>query len=114
MDEYNEQKNQQMIQKQIDEEDNRKLFLENQKKLNLQKDLDNQLKEKERRKALEREKDKMNNNYNNYDVCNCDETGKCCCCKRQYPLSFLNPRKQYSALARCAKKKKKLQNRQNQ
>ena len=113
MDEYNEQKNQQMIQKQIDEEDNRKLFLENQKKLNLQKDLDNQLKEKERRKALEREKDKMNN-YNNYEVCNCDETGKCCCCKRQYPLSFLNPRKQYSALARCAKKKKKLQNRQNQ
>ena len=67
----------------------------------------------ERRKALEREKDKMNN-YNNYEVCNCDETGKCCCCKRQYPLSFLNPRKQYSALARCAKKKKKLQNRQNQ
>ena len=111
MDEYNEQKNQQMIQKQIDDEDNRKLFLENQKKLNLQKDLDNQLKEKERRKALEKEKDKMNN-YNNYDVCVCDETGKCCCCKKQYPLSFLNPRKQYSALARCAKKKKNIQRRQ--
>jgi len=111
MDEYNEQKNQQMIQKQIDDEDSRKLFLENQKKLNLQKDLDNQLKEKERRKALEKEKDKMNN-YNNYDVCVCDETGKCCCCKKQYPLSFLNPRKQYSALARCAKKKKNIQKRQ--
>jgi hypothetical protein len=116
MDEYNEQKNQQMIQKKIEDEDYQKQLLENQKKLNLQKDLDNQLKERERRRALEKEKDKMNNynNNNNYNVCMCDDTGKCCCCKKQYPMSFLNPRKQYSALARCIKNKKKNQKLQQQ
>ena len=49
-------------------------------------------------------------NQNRFDEegeCQCCQNGKCCVCKRMYPLNVLNPRKKYASLARIEKMRRK-------
>lgn len=94
---YNDQNNISQLQKQLEEEEKQRRDQENEKKRKLQQDLERQVKENQRKKQLEK-----NDKFvprNPFGECTCQGTGVCCSCKKTYPLSFLNPRRNYASLA---------------
>lgn len=95
------------LQRQLDEEDRRKKEKEEFKKKMFQRDLDNQIKQKQREKqkqrALERENDSLLNRTA-IGGCTCQGMGICSNCKKSYPLSFLNPKRNYANLYQKRKK----------
>lgn len=82
------------LQQRLDEEERNKKMQEENKRYQLQRDLEKQIKEKERRKEIERNQDRPNGEYL-IGGCTCQGMGKCSNCKKNYPLSFLNPKRNY-------------------
>ena len=105
-DEYDEKRNQRELQKKLENDDMINREKEEQKRRNLQKDLDEQMREKDRRKKAEKERDGKYNLNDGFGECTCEGQGKCCCCKKMYPMSFLNPKRQYAPLIRNIKQRK--------
>ena len=105
-DEYDEKKNQRELQRKLENEDLRQRELDEQKKRALQKDLDEQMRERDRRKKAEKERDGKYSGNDGFGECTCEGQGKCCCCKKMYPMSFLNPKRQYAPLIRNIKQRK--------
>lgn len=90
--------------RQNDEEERHRKEKEEYKKQTFQRDLDNQIKQKQREKQRDLERDKENvGNRNIIGGCTCQGMGICSNCKKSYPLSFLNPRRNYADLYRRKK-----------
>ena len=84
---------------------------EDEKRKGWQKALDNQINEKNQKAQLEKDRNKIPNvNAFTHERHECCENGKCCICKRIYPLSVLNPKKKYASLARIQKMRKQREN----
>ncbi len=105
-DEYDEKKNQRELQRRLENEDLKQRELDEQKRRALQKDLDEQMRERDRRKKAEKERDGKYSGNDGFGECTCEGQGKCCCCKKMYPMSFLNPKRQYAPLIRNIKQRK--------
>ena len=74
-------------------------------------DLKKQIEENRIRKKNDKSKsDKPEQNKFTENESVCDETGKCCCCKRLYPLVNLSPKLKYGSLVRVEKLKRKNNN----
>lgn len=107
LDEYDQRKNAADMKKKMDDEDERLRRQEDAKRKGWQKALDNQINEKNQRNKLENDLNRLpNDNKFGNEECTC-QNGKCCVCKRTYPLNVLNPRKKYASLARIQKMRKK-------
>ena len=107
LDEYDQKRKAANLMKLMEEEDEKKRQNEDEKRKTWQKDLDRQILEKNQKNQLERDRNKIPN-YNafTHEDHECCENGKCCICKRVYPLNVLNPKKKYASLARIQKMRK--------
>ena len=111
LDDYDQRRNAANLKKQMEDEAERQRQLDDAKRKGWQKDLDNQINEKNQKAQLERDRNKIPNiNAFTHEGHECCENGKCCICKRIYPLSVLNPRKKYASLARIQKMRKQREN----
>ena len=95
------------LRKQLEEEEEKKRQKEDERRKGWQKDLDKQILEKNQKNQLEKDRNKVPN-YNafTHEDHECCQNGKCCICKRMYPLNVLNPKKKYASLARIQKMRK--------
>ncbi len=98
------------LEKELEEEQRRKQDEENQKRIRLQQDLEKQMNEKAKRKALEKVKETGIIPKNTFGGCTCDGNGICSFCKKSYPLKYLNPVDSY---AEIAKRRRKMDNQRN-
>lgn len=105
-DNYNNKHQISSLQKQLDDEENERKNQELEKKRKLQQDLEKQVREKQKQKELEKKNDNVPYK-NTFGQCTCQGTGVCSSCKKTYPLSFLNPKKNYTSLAQARYNKKK-------
>ena len=107
LDEYDQKRKQANLMKLMEEEDEKKRQNEDEKRKTWQKDLDKQIYEKNQRSQLEKDRNKIPN-YNafTHEDHECCQNGKCCICKRIYPINVLNPKKKYASLARIQKMRK--------
>jgi hypothetical protein len=107
LDEYDQKRKAANLMKLMEEEDEKKRQSEDEKRKTWQKDLDRQILEKNQKNQLERDRNKIPN-YNafTHEDHECCENGKCCICKRVYPINVLNPKKKYASLARIQKMRK--------
>ena len=107
LDEYDQKRKAANLMKLMEEEDEKKRRGEDEKRKTWQKDLDRQILEKNQKNQLERDRNKIPN-YNafTHEDHECCENGKCCICKRVYPINVLNPKKKYASLARIQKMRK--------
>ena len=111
LDDYDQRRNAANLKKQMEDEEAKMRQKEDAKRKGWQKDLDNQIKEKNQKAQLERDRNQIPNiNAFTHEDHECCENGKCCICKRIYPLSVLNPKKKYASLARIQKMRKKREN----
>ena len=111
LDEYDQRRNAANLLKQMEDEAERQKQLDDEKKKNWQKDLDNQINDKKLKAQMERERNKIPNiNAFTHEGHECCQNGKCCICKKIYPLSVLNPKKKYASLARIQKMRKQREN----
>ena len=107
LDEYDQRRNAANLKKQMEDEAERQRQAEEARRRGWQKDLDNQINEKNAKAQLEKDRNRIPNiNAFTHEGHECCENGKCCICKRIYPLSCLNPRKKYASLARIQKMRK--------
>lgn len=104
LDEYDQRRNAANLKKQMDDEDEKRRQEEDAKRKGWQKALDNQINERNQRNKLEKDLNNIPENAGEEHY-GC-ENGKCCVCKRTYPLALLNPRKKYASLARIQKLRK--------
>ena len=107
LDEYDQKRKQANLMKLMEEEDEKKRQNEDEKRKTWQKDLDKQIYEKNQKSQLEKDRNKIPN-YNafTHEDHECCQNGKCCICKRIYPINVLNPKKKYASLARIQKMRK--------
>ena len=107
LDEYDQKRKQANLMKLMEEEDEKKRQNEDEKRKTWQKDLDKQIYEKNQKNQLEKDRNKIPN-YNafTHEDHECCQNGKCCICKRIYPINVLNPKKKYASLARIQKMRK--------
>ena len=107
LDEYDQKRKAANLMKLMEEEEEKKRQSEDEKRKTWQKDLDRQILEKNQKNQLERDRNKIPN-YNafTHEDHECCENGKCCICKRVYPINVLNPKKKYASLARIQKMRK--------
>ena len=111
LDDYDQKRNAANLKKQMEDEAERQRQLDDARKKGWQKDLDNQINEKNQKAQLEKDRNKIPNvNAFTHEGHECCQNGKCCICKRIYPLSVLNPRKKYASLARIQKMRKQREN----
>ena len=111
LDDYDQRKNAANMKKKMDDEAERQKQLDDAKKKGWQKDLDNQINEKNLKDQMEKDRNKIPNvNAFTHEGHECCKNGKCCICKRIYPLSVLNPKKKYASLARIQKMRKQREN----
>ena len=107
LDEYDQRRNAANLKKQMEDEAERLRQEEDAKRKGWQKALDNQINEKNQLAQMERERNKIPNinafTHEGHEGC---ENGRCCICRRIYPLYQLNPRKKYASLARIQKMRK--------
>ena len=108
LDEYDQKRKQANLMKLMEEEDEKKRQNEDEKRKTWQKDLDKQIYEKNQKSQLEKDRNKIPN-YNafTHEDHECCQNGKCCICKRIYPINVLNPKKKYASLARIQKMRKR-------
>ena len=107
LDEYDQKRKAADLKKLMEEEEERKKLNDNEKRKEWQKDLDKQINEKNQKNQMEKDRNKMPN-YNafTHEDHECCQNGKCCICKRVYPINVLNPKKKYASLARIQKMRK--------
>ena len=105
-DEYNERKNADELQNKYNYEAMKEKEIDEGRKKEWQRTLQEQIDNKNKRIKDEKERDRYLYGRNFDDVCECDPNGRCCCCKRIYPIAVLNPRKKYAALVRIQKARK--------
>ena len=107
LDEYDQKRKAANLMKLMEEEDEKKRQNEDAKRKIWQKDLDKQIYEKKQKNQLEKDRNKIPN-YNafTHEDHECCQNGKCCICKRVYPINVLNPKKKYASLARIQKMRK--------
>ena len=111
LDDYDQKRNAANLKKQMEDEAERQRQLDDARKKGWQKDLDNQINEKNQKAQLEKDRNKIPNvNAFTHEGHECCQNGKCCICKRIYPLSVLNPKKKYASLARIQKMRKQREN----
>ena len=111
LDDYDQRRDAAKLKKQMEDEAERERQREDAKRKGWQKDLDNQINEKNQKAQLEKDRNKIPNiNAFTHEGHECCQNGKCCICKRIYPLSVLNPRKKYASLARIQKMRKQREN----
>ena len=111
LDDYDQRRNAANLKKQMEDEAERLRQLEDAKRRGWQKDLDNQINEKNQKAQLEKDRNRIPNiNAFTHEGHECCQNGKCCICKRIYPLSVLNPKKKYASLARIQKMRKQREN----
>ena len=110
LDAYDQQRNAAYLKKQMEDEQERLRKQKDAQQKGWQQALDNQINERNLRNKMERDLNRLPNqgkfDENEHEGCQC---GKCCVCKRIYPLSVLNPRKKYASLARIEKMRRKRQ-----
>ena len=111
LDEYDQKRRAANLKKLMEDEEERKRQRDDEQKKGWQKDLDKQILEKNQKNQLERDRNKIPN-YNafTHEDHECCQNGKCCICKRVYPLNVLNPKKKYASLARIQKMRKQKEN----
>ena len=107
LDEYDQKRKAANLRKLMDDEEELKRQRDDEQKKGWQKDLDKQIYEKNQKMQLERDRNKIPN-YNafTHEDHECCQNGKCCICKRVYPINVLNPKKKYASLARIQKMRK--------
>ena len=111
LDDYDQRRNAANLKKQMEDEAERLKQLEDAKRKGWQKALDNQINEKNLQAQLEKDRNRIPNvNAFTHEGHDCCQNGKCCICKRIYPLAVLNPRKKYASLARIQKMRKQREN----
>ena len=111
LDDYDQRRNAANLKKQMEDEAERLRQQEDEKRKGWQKALDNQINEKNQKAQLEKDRNKIPNvNAFTHEGHECCENGKCCICKRIYPLNVLNPKKKYASLARIQKMRKQREN----
>ena len=95
------------LRKLMEDEEERKRQKDDETRKTWQKELDRQILEKNQKNQLEKDRNKIPN-YNKFthEDHECCQNGKCCICKRVYPLNLLNPKKKYASLARIQKMRK--------
>ena len=107
LDEYDQKRNADNLRKLMEDEAEKQRQEEEERRKGWQKDLDNQIYEKNQKAQLEKDRNRIQNiNAFTHEGHECCQNGKCCICKRIYPLSALNPRKKYASLARIQKMRK--------
>ena len=107
LDEYDQKRNAANLRKLMEDEAEKQRQEEEARRKGWQKDLDNQIYEKNQKAQLEKDRNRIQNiNAFTHEGHECCQNGKCCICKRIYPLSALNPRKKYASLARIQKMRK--------
>ena len=110
LDAYDQQRNAAYLKKQMEDEQERLRKQKDAQQKGWQQALDNQINERNLRNKMERDLNRLPNQQgfdeNAHEGCQC---GKCCVCKRIYPLNVLNPRKKYASLARIEKMRRKRQ-----
>jgi hypothetical protein len=104
LDEYDQKRKAANMRKIMEEEDEKKRQKDDETRKIWQKDLDRQILEKNQKNQLEKDRNKIPS-YNafTHEDHECCQNGKCCICKRIYPLNVLNPKKKYASLARIQK-----------
>ena len=104
LDEYDQKRKAANIRKLMEEEEEKKRQKDDETRKIWQKDLDKQILEKNQKNQLEKDRNKIPN-YNafTHEDHECCQNGKCCICKRIYPINALNPKKKYASLARIQK-----------
>ena len=111
LDDYDQRRNAANLKKQMEDEAERLRQQEDERRKGWQKDLDNQINEKNQKAQMERDRNKIPNiNAFTHEDHECCKNGRCCICKRIYPLHVLNPRKKYASLARIQKMRKQREN----
>ena len=107
LDEYDQKRKAANLRKLMDDEEELKRQRDDEQRKGWQKDLDKQIYEKNQKMQLERDRNKIPN-YNafTHEDHECCQNGKCCICKRVYPINVLNPKKKYASLARIQKMRK--------
>ena len=107
LDEYDQKRNAANLKKQMDDEEEKKRQRDDEQKKIWQKDLDKQILEKKQKDQMEKDRNKIPN-YNafTHEDHDCCQNGKCCICKKVYPINVLNPKKKYASLARIQKMRK--------
>ena len=111
LDDYDQKRNAANLKKQMEDEAERQRQEEDAKRKGWQKALDNQINEKNQKAQLEKDRNKVPNvNAFTHEDHECCKNGKCCICKKIYPLNVLNPKKKYASLARIQKMRKQREN----
>ena len=107
LDEYDQKKKAAYLRKAMEDEEEKKRQKDDEQKKDWQKQLDKQIFEKHQKNQLEKDRNKIPN-YNafTHEDHDCCQNGKCCICKRVYPINVLNPKKKYASLARIQKMRK--------
>ena len=88
LDDYDQKRKAANLKKQMDDEEEKKRQRDDELKKIWQKDLDKQILEKNQKKQLEKDRNKIPN-YNafTHEDHDCCQNGKCCICKRVYPIN---------------------------
>ena len=107
IDDYDQKRKADNLRKLMEDEEERKRQKDDEIKKGWQKDLDKQIYEKKMKNQMEKDRNKIPN-YNafTHEDHECCQNGKCCICKRMYPINALNPKKKYASLARIQKMRK--------
>ena len=107
IDDYDQKRKADNLRKLMEDEEERKRQKDDETRKSWQKELDRQILEKNQKNQLEKDRNKIPN-YNKFthEDHECCQNGKCCICKRVYPLNLLNPKKKYASLARIQKMRK--------
>ena len=107
IDDYDQKRKADNLRKLMEDEEERKRQKDDETRKTWQKELDRQILEKNQKNQLEKDRNKIPN-YNKFthEDHECCQNGKCCICKRVYPINVLNPKKKYASLARIQKMRK--------
>ena len=107
IDDYDQKRKADNLRQLMEDEEERKRQKDDETRKTWQKELDRQILEKNQKNQLEKDRNKIPN-YNKFthEDHECCQNGKCCICKRVYPLNLLNPKKKYASLARIQKMRK--------
>ena len=96
IDDYDQKRKADNLRKLMEDEEERKRQKDDETRKTWQKELDRQILEKNQKNQLEKDRNKIPN-YNKFthEDHECCQNGKCCICKRVYPLNLLNPKKKF-------------------
>ena len=106
LDDYDQRRNAANLKKQMEDEAERQRQ-EEAKRKGWRKALDNQINEKNQKAQMEKDRNKVPNvNAFTHEDHECCQNGKCCICKRIYPLNVLNPKKKICFFGKNSKNEK--------